>query len=143
MAGPSIYHHFPTKGDLLVHAFTQATEQLSADRPEALDDLVDRYIELGVRERLVFGVYVLEAINLPPAAARRIKAALDAHVADWCRALAAERPDVDDTECLVLVHAARAVVHDVVRVGHLHERPTIGDELRALVRAVLHAPLSG
>ncbi|MDQ7907446.1 helix-turn-helix domain-containing protein [Phytohabitans sp. ZYX-F-186] len=142
MAGPSIYYHFPTKGDLLVQAFTRATEQLTTGKRGKLEDLAAQYIELGVRERLVFGVYVLEAINLPPEAARRIKASLDAHVAEWCRALAAERPELSDTDGLVLVHAARAVVHDVVRVGHLHERPTISQELRELVHAVLytHSP---
>ncbi|BCB82841.1 TetR/AcrR family transcriptional regulator [Phytohabitans suffuscus] len=141
MAGPSIYHHFPTKSDLLVHAFTRATEQLPAGGRRTLDELVDQYIDLGVRERLVFGVYVLEAINLPPDPARHIRASLDAHVTDWCRALSAQRPELGDTDTLMLVHAARAVVHDVVRVGHLHERPTVSLDLRGLVSVVLHAPL--
>ncbi|MFC0529066.1 TetR/AcrR family transcriptional regulator [Phytohabitans kaempferiae] len=140
MAGPSIYHHFPTKSDLLVHAFTRATEQLPSEGA-TLDDLVSQYIDLGVRERLVFGVYVLEAINLPPDAARHIKTSLDAHVANWCRTLAAERPELTDPQAVILVHAARAIVHDVVRMGHLHERPTISLELRELVDAVLRAPL--
>jgi AcrR family transcriptional regulator len=141
MAGPSIYHHFPTKGDLLVQAFTRATQQLTANRNGTLEQLAAQYIELGVRERLIFGVYVLEAINLPPEAALRIKASLDAHVAGWCRALAAKRPELSEPDALVLVHAARAVVHDVVRVGHLHERPAVSLELRELVDAVLHTPL--
>ena len=42
---------------------------------------------------------------------------------------------------LILVHAARAVVHDVVRIGSWHDRPDLAAALRSLVMAVLFAPL--
>lgn len=146
MAGPSIYHHFATKADLLLGAFTRATDWLATRRNSAetnsLDQLVRIYVDLGVRERLLLGVYVLEAASLPPADARRVRAALDADVDAWSAALHQDRPTLSGTERAILVQAARAVVHDVVRVGHFHDRPAIGSEMEALLHAVLNASLA-
>ncbi len=144
MAGPSIYYHFATKADLLVTAFTRATEWLSASHsgagtPPDLDELVRGYVDLGVRERLLFGVYVLEAINLPPTVGRRIRQSLDRDIAAWSDALALTRPELTVQQRLVLVQAARAVVNDVVRVGHFHDRDEIAEELRDLAWSVLCA----
>lgn len=143
MAGPSIYHHFATKADLLVAAFTRATEQLNAayaPGTEAdLDVMVRRYVDLGVRERLLFGVFVLEAINLPPTVGRRIKRSLDRDIAAWSDALVVTRPSLTGPQRLVLVHAARAVVNDVVRIGRLHDRERIAEELHDVTWSVLCA----
>ena len=63
-------------------------------------------------------------------------AILREHVAAWRAALRRARPDVRDQAGLVLVHAARAVVHDLVRLGH---RPTDPEDLCTLVHAALAA----
>ncbi|MFG2043607.1 TetR/AcrR family transcriptional regulator [Dactylosporangium sp. NPDC048998] len=146
MAGPSLYYYYATKSDLLVAAFVRATEWLAAQRtrgsrPPSLDELINTYIDLGIRERLLFGVYVWEAVNLPPEAGRRIRAGLDADIDAWCVALGRTRSGLTAPQCLVLVHAARAVVHDVVRLGHWHDRPDIAEVLRTLVHGALAAPL--
>ena len=146
MAGPSLLYYYATKSDILVAAFARATEWLAAQRrltrhPRSLDDLAAAYIDLAVRERLLFGVYVWEAVNLPPEAGRRIQSGLEADIQAWCDALADSRPGLTAGQQLTLVHAARAVVHDVVRLGHWHDRPDITVILRALVSAVLAAPL--
>jgi AcrR family transcriptional regulator len=146
MAGPSLYHYYATKSDILVAAFARATEWLAAQRRLAgqapsLADLVDAYVDLGVRERMVFAVYVWEAVNLPPEAGRRIRSGLGSDVQAWCAALGDLRPGLTAGQRLVLVHAARAIVHDVVRIGHWHGRPDVAAVLRALVLAVLTAPL--
>lgn len=146
MAGPSLYHYYATKADILVAAFARATEWLAAQRRLAgqapsLDDLVAAYIDLGVRERMVFAVYVWEAVNLPPEAGRRIRSGLESDVQAWCAALGELRPALTAGQRLVLVHAARAVVHDVVRIGHWHDRPDVAAALRALATAVLTTPL--
>ncbi|MEV4383107.1 TetR family transcriptional regulator [Streptosporangium sp. NPDC049644] len=143
LTGPSIYYHFATKSELLVTAFTRAAHRLVVDQAEnggaALDDLVRGYIEVGVRQRHLFGVYVTEAINLPPEDRHRISAELSVNVEQWSNALRLRRPELDEAESLVLVHAARGIVNDVVRVGHLHARPQIRAELEALLGAVLDA----
>ncbi|MGQ4598921.1 TetR family transcriptional regulator [Nocardia sp. R6R-6] len=143
--GPSIYYHFATKSDLLVTAFTRAAHRFTIDQEgrsnTALDDLVRGYIEVSIEQRHLIGVYVTEAINLPPQYRRRIGAELSANVDQWSNALALRRPDLNEQSRLVLVHAARGVVNDVARVGQLHVRPRIGVELEALLGAVLGADL--
>ena len=140
IAGPSIYYHFATKAELLVTAFSRAADRLSATRPGTagtLVDLVRHYTEFAVQERELFDVYVLESINLPPEAGRRITSALRAEVDEWVAALRRERPALTEPQCRVLVHAARAVVQDVVRIGQLRARPGISAEIQALAHAVL------
>jgi AcrR family transcriptional regulator len=146
LAGPSLYYYYATKADILVAAFARATEWLAAQRettgrPRSLDDLVAAYTGLGLRERLLFAVYIREAVSLPPEAGRRIRAGLDADVQAWCAALGGLRPELTAGQRLVLVHAARAIVHDVVRIGPWHDRPDAAAALRALVTAVLTVPL--
>ena len=91
---------------------------------------------------MLFGVYVLEAVNLPAEMGTQIRAALDADVEAWSRALQARRPRLSADERLVLVQAARSVVHDVVRVARLHARPGISHELFMLVQSVLLADVA-
>lgn len=140
MAGPSILHHFPTKADLLVSAYRRASKALTT-RPggaaDSLTDLVEHYVDFAVRERLLFGVYILEAASLPPAAARQISSTLRRDIETWRAALAAERPGLTDAELTMLVHAARAIVHDVIRIGRLHRQPGIRQDLVALVLRAL------
>jgi hypothetical protein len=50
LAGPSLYHYYATKSDILVAAFARAAEWLPA-RTLSLDDLVAAYTDLAVRER--------------------------------------------------------------------------------------------
>ena len=97
MAGPSLLYYFATKSDILVAAFARATGWLAALRgpggqARSLQDLAAAYIDLAVRERLLFGVYVTEAVNLPPEAGRRIRSGLDADIQAWCDALAIAGP---------------------------------------------------
>lgn len=144
MAGPSIYHHFATKSELLETAFTRAVQRLpmaheTREATPSLDELVDAYIEAGVQHRLLFGVFVTESINLPREARVRISAQLRGNAELWTSALRAARPELDEMTSAALVHAARAIVNDVVRVGHLHERPAIVFELRSLTHAVLQS----
>jgi len=152
MAGPSLYYHFRSKSELLVTAFSHATQWLAINREgrrraaaigPTLEHVVHQYVDFAVQRRHLFGVYVTEAINLPPEAARRIKDALDADVADWTAALARQRPALTEAARLVLVHAARSVVNDVVRIGRLHTRPGIRAELQAILDAVLSADVEG
>lgn len=146
IAGPSVYHHFSTKAELLTTAFERATERLtrtsetvvrSGSPEEVLTLLVRGYTGLGVRNRALFGVYVMEAVNLQPEVARRIRGALKADMDDWVTTLARCRPGWSRAECLVRVGAARSVVNDLVRVGRFHERADIAAFIEQIALAVL------
>jgi len=144
IAGPSIYYHYATKSDLLVAAFTRATEWLAVNggsEASSVEDLMSAYVDLAIRDPLLIGVFVHEVINLPPEAARRVRAGVNADIETSSLALNRERPDLSDAEALALVQAAHSIVNDVVRVPSLHERDSIAEDLRGLVHATLTAPI--
>lgn len=156
IAGPSIYHHYATKADILVAAFSRATERLSVtDSTNHTEDtertgetgggdprrrmavLVDRYTALALANRELFAVYVNDAINLPRPDARRIAATLDADVDLWVSTLLTARPDLAEPAARLRVNAARGIVNDLVRLGRLASRPRIGAEIGALAGSAL------
>jgi len=138
IAGPSIYHHFPTKAHLLIAAHERAAAQVPVPRPEKpVRDLVERYAAVVVRERELFGVHVTEGIHLPAGARQSVADAAGQDVRRWVAALRAERPELTAVDAELLVHAARSAVHDIARIGRLHSRPRITDEIVAVASAVL------
>ncbi|NKQ51936.1 TetR family transcriptional regulator [Amycolatopsis sp. K13G38] len=144
ITGPSIYHHFPTKADILVAAFDQATERLAAEHDDrageqdhSLAGLIGTYADFCLRNRRLVGIYVSEAINLPPDSQRQVKNALRVRVTDWTDALTSEHPDVEQRTARIRAHIALTVIDDVARLGHLHTRPAISAEIRAVATAVL------
>ncbi|GAA4546530.1 helix-turn-helix domain-containing protein [Pseudonocardia xishanensis] len=149
IAGPSIYHHFSTKAELLVAAFSRAADRLVAGPGDAgepisaLERRVADYVDLGIDNRALFGVYVTEAIHLPPEAGGRIRATLRTDFGDWVTALEPCRPDLTKAQCTVRVGAARSIVNDLVRLGGFHTRTAIADEIRQLASAVLFTGPTG
>lgn len=145
MAGPSLYHHFETKADILVAAFDRAATHLRADRQRltehtatpALGAQVSSYVRFCLHNRALVGVYVSEVTNLPPRARAEITALIRQGVADWTRALLRVDGRLDERVALVRVRAALAAIHDLVRLGHLYTRPRIAAEIGAIARAVL------
>ncbi|SNR92871.1 transcriptional regulator, TetR family [Haloechinothrix alba] len=144
IAGPSLYHHFATKSDILVAAFARATDRLieehaqpRAGKARSLAELVDQYTDFCLRNRTLVGIYVSEAINLPPDSQRRIKTALRNRVSDWSTALQAEYEHVEQRAARVRATTALTVIDDLVRLGHFHTRPHIAAEIRAVAMAIL------
>ncbi len=147
IAGPSIYHHFPTKADLLAAAFSRATDRLIEDHDNragtapqrSLAELVGVYTDFCLRNRRLVGVYVSEANNLPQAAQRRVKAVLRDRTADWTAALGQTYPAVDQRVTRLRVLTALTVIDDLARIGPFHARPRIAVEVRAVAMAILIA----
>jgi AcrR family transcriptional regulator len=138
IAGPSIYHHYGSKAELLVAAFDRVLAGLpAADAPTTAATALRDYVDLALGEREAVGTRATEMINLPAGDAARIERALADDLDAWTAMLRRERPDLDAAEAALLVEAAHAAVHDVVRLGRLHERPTLRDELLAVGCAVL------
>ncbi|MGW1675372.1 TetR/AcrR family transcriptional regulator [Streptomyces sp. NPDC002324] len=145
IAGPSIYHHFPTKADILVTAFARVTERMAeeharqptGDRARSLTDLIGTYTDFCLHNRMLVGIYVWETMNLPEDSQRSIKAALRARVSEWSTALQAEHPDLDQRSARVRAHAAMIMIGDLARLGQFHERPRIAAEIRSLAMAAL------
>jgi AcrR family transcriptional regulator len=145
ITGPSIYHHYAMKTDILVAAFRRAADQLVEDyarqaagrSPRSLIDLVGVYIDFCLRNRSLVGVYVSEAISLPVDEQQRISAVLRDLVAEWADALMAQDDRVDRQAARIRAGAALTVIDDVIRLGPFHVRPLIAQETRAIAIAAL------
>jgi AcrR family transcriptional regulator len=137
IAGPSVYHHFGSKMDMLVRAFRRAARIRPEPGDTDPDTLVRDYVRVVLAERELFGVYATEELHLPPDARREHEASLGEQTRRWTAALRPVRPELDDTELELLAHAARAIAHDVARVGRLHTRPGAAGETAAVVLAAV------
>lgn len=143
IAGPSIYHHYGSKAELLVATFDRVLAALPAVNEDTVPSAAMRsYIDLARFEREAIGTFATETINLPAGDRPRIERALADDLASWTAMLRRERPGLDNAEAALLVQAARAAVHDVARLGRLHRRPTLPDELLAITAAVFATPLT-
>jgi AcrR family transcriptional regulator len=151
MTGPSVYHYFSSKADLLNAAVSRAAEWLSLGRAQAavrddppgqaLGRLVRHYIDIGLSSSDLLGVYLTEREHLPRPQAQRMASAFLDNVAGYRALLIAARGDVSGPEADVLIFAALGVVNDLVRRGGLRERPQLAEDLTCLSAAVLFAPL--
>ncbi|MFC8662193.1 TetR/AcrR family transcriptional regulator [Streptomyces sp. NPDC057199] len=145
MAGPSLYHHFPTKADILVAALDRATAQLAAaqrrraeqEREPGLDELITSYTDFCLRNRALVGIYVSESGNLPPSVRNQTIAVLREGMRQWTTAARTQDSRLYEAVARVRVHAALAAVHDVVRLGQLYTRPRIAEEIDAILYAIL------
>ncbi|MBC3191284.1 TetR/AcrR family transcriptional regulator [Pseudonocardia sp. C8] len=147
IAGPSVYNHFPTKVDLLDAALRRGEERLwlglhhvlarADDEASALRALVEDYTAFAHTDPRLVGVLHSELIHLPEERRAVFRTHQLEYVAEWVALLGIVRPDLDATECRVLVHAALAVVNGLARVRPLHRRPGLASEIATLGHATL------
>ncbi len=150
IAGPSVYNWFPSKHDLLISGLNRGNEALwltlrhalaDADGPlDALHRTLDSYIAFAAANPDIVSVMLSETVNLPAEQRERYRRVQHEYVAESVALLCRSRPDLDDTEARILVHAALAVPNSLVRVRRLRRRPALAGEIAALSRAVLQVP---
>lgn len=144
--GPSIYHHFPSKSDILVTLVNRLHDWLSRAILEALgssDDpaeqqraLINEYIELAIRFPDLISVGLTEMLYLPEddgPRLRRIRADL---FAEWIDITMRARPGLDKVEATLRVYAAVALVDDLVRTRQLRDEQ-LSSDLHSLMCTVL------
>lgn len=150
IAGPSVYRHFPTKAELLAAALVRCRERLwhevqaalqsAADPAEALARGLDAYVDFARRHHHYLGAMVSETDRL---AVPDRKAALDFRrdfLRVWVGLLQQLRPDYDNAEARIRVHAMFAVLNDGVRNPPHAARPDLAPRLTRLALAVLGLP---
>ncbi|GAB2732231.1 TetR/AcrR family transcriptional regulator [Kitasatospora kifunensis] len=135
IAGPSLYKHFPAKGDLLAAALVRCRERLgqevvavllaAGEQEERLELGLRAYVAFARRHRHYLGAMVSETERL---AEPDRKAALDFRrdfLRIWVELLREVRPDYDKVEARIRVHAMFALVNDGVR----NSSPAMGGQL--------------
>lgn len=147
IAGPSVYRHFPTKAELLAAALVRCRERFwheveaalrsAADPADALARGLDAYVDFARRHHHYLGAMVSETDRL---AAPDRKAALDFRrdfLRVWVGLLQQLRPDYDNAQARIRVHAMFAVVNDGVRNPPHAARTDLAPWLTRLALAVL------
>ncbi len=147
VVGPALYRYFDTKADLLVAVLTRFSEWLALETSRALrlpvpDEeiitaLINGYVRLGVQETDLASVSVTERLYLPLDVHERLNRMANDDVGEWLRWLMAARPELSDSEAMVLINAARTTIDGIVRIPHLRADRRLEPELARLTGAIL------
>lgn len=153
ITGPSVYHHFDSKVELLCSALQRGTESIwlglhqtladATDAAGALRGLVAHYTGFALAFPDIIGILITEIIHLPPGRRAPFRRTQHDYVTEWVALLCRCRPELDEPSARVLVHTALAVINSVARIEHLRARPDLRAELERLAVAVLAARPEG
>ncbi len=147
IAGPSLYHHFPSKAAILDALLRRCMESMmfdlvgildaadSADR--ALDMLVPSLVRKNIESWPVFTVLLDQIVNLRDEQRRSIEHAQEEYVQEVATLLRHRRPELTPPDAAVLVRGAFAVVALLSRRPLFRQRPDFARELTAMGRAAL------
>ncbi|QDG66712.1 TetR/AcrR family transcriptional regulator [Pseudarthrobacter sp. NIBRBAC000502772] len=123
IAGPSIYHHFRSKSEILVAILRRAIEWIEFDRMRATresDDpqqvltlLVRSYTLLALDHPELFRIFTHESIHLPREERVMIRNAHRQFFTSWVSLLAQVRPELTDAQAQTLVSCALCVINDL------------------------------
>lgn len=144
-ATSAIYRHFPTKVDILAAACLQAAallDQAVEEAGDTIEALAAAYVGYSFEHRDLTSVAEAEIVGLPPAQQRPLIVAQREHVAIWERRLLAVRPELDQTQARVLVHAGLGVVVEAGRRLRWEDTPEHRRAVQALLTAALGVPVT-
>lgn len=146
-----VYTYFESKPDLLNAVVARASEPLqlglsralaaATSTDEALELVLDAYIEFATVHRHLVGILVSEVTNLPAPMRRSVRRQQADYVAEWVRLLRESRPEIDAAQARYLVQAVLTVVNDATRTDHLLARPDLDENLRTAGRLLIAVDL--
>ncbi|MFD5243929.1 TetR/AcrR family transcriptional regulator [Amycolatopsis sp. NPDC058340] len=143
----ALYRYFPGKADILAAACLQAAGILAeavernlrgVDGPgEALLALARTYVAYSFEHTALTSVANAELAGLPAALQRPLVGAQREHIAVWERYLRSARPELDQRQARVLVHAGFGVVVEAGRRFRWEDVPANRDAVSALLVGAL------
>lgn len=149
ISGPSIYHHFASKIEILLQAMRWGAAALNDDlsriraeaigSSEALTRLVESYTGHSLRHPDVMDLLLTEAHQLPEYERNTLRQEQRAYIAEWVRLLRQTRPDMACAHARVRVQAALSAVNDTARTPHLRRLSLIHPKLTAIAHTILIA----
>ncbi|HTF48901.1 MAG TPA: TetR family transcriptional regulator [Pseudonocardia sp.] len=149
ISGPSIYHHFASKSQLLIAVLERGGGRLRSDLRRTLSTVQDpaaalaallhSYIGFAMVNSSLVELLIIEVDQLPDEW-RRVRQAQRNYVAEWVRLLRQVHPELAAGPARVLVQAALNVVNDLARTPHLREQPGLADAIYAVDAAILELP---
>lgn len=125
VSGPAMYRHFSSKEDLLWEMLADISERLLAagqavvaaepDPQRCLEGLIDVQVEFVVTEPDLISVQYRDLGVLPDIQRRRIRSLQRDYLQLWMEALAALRPDFDEVDVRIHVHAVIGLLNSSPR----------------------------
>lgn len=150
IAGPALYRYFDTKAEILVAIVSRFHEWLVLEMTRALRttcpdedviaQLVRGYIRIALEATDLLAVSLTERLYLPDAVRERFDRIQTDYIAEWQRWMALAHPELSDARTATLVHAAKTIIDDCVRIPHLREYRAFTAELEQAVLATLDLP---
>ena len=147
IAGPSVYHHFDSKLDILLAAMNHGAGELHAALAAtvttvpapgaALRALLGSYVDYSFANSDTVDVLITEIDHLPDAQRTPLYREQRAYVAQWQRLMLALHPGMPPGHARVRVQAALTVTNDVARTPHLRTLAGIEDAVCAIGASIL------
>lgn len=147
MAGPSLYHHFATKLDLIVAVITRGADQIldltaralatTRDAADALDAQLSAYIEFSLTHTDLMDLLITEVPHLPDPHRSRFLAIQRRYLGDWLTLLEGLHPLRPRAHLRVYLQAALTVINDIARTPHLRARPSVAADMDAIAHSIL------
>ncbi|SDX72231.1 DNA-binding transcriptional regulator, AcrR family [Amycolatopsis xylanica] len=146
ITGPSVYRHFPSKASLMVAIGHRAADRLAvgadqamrcADESEALRRLAASYVDTLRNTPELSVSFSGDPVMLPERDKADLRRVQKDYVARWTALLSTIRPELNERESKIIVHAALTIANDLTRTRRVNTRPNLEAELVALMTAVL------
>jgi AcrR family transcriptional regulator len=138
IAGPSVYHHFESKAELLVTALRTGADALGEGLPAAsLPTLLRSYAGYSLAHHDVVDLLITEVGLLPEPERHELRRTQREYVEAWVGLLLDVHPGLGAGPARVRVQAVLTVVNDVARTLHLRTLPGIEDALQVIGSALL------
>jgi AcrR family transcriptional regulator len=147
IAGPSIYHHFATKLDLVVAVITRGADQLldgtaraladARDDRQALRALLDAYVAFSLTHFDLMDVLITEVPHLPEPHRTTFRETQRRYLDQWREVLARLHPQLPPAHARVHLQAALTLINDVARTPHLRRQPSVATTVTAVGDAIL------
>jgi AcrR family transcriptional regulator len=147
IAGPSIYHHFATKLDLIVAVITQGADQLldstaralahAHDDSQVLDALLGAYTSFSLTHSDLMDVLITEVPYLPEPHRTAFRDRQRHYLGQWRDVLTQLHSHLPPAHTRVYLQAALTVINDVARTPHLRTQPSAAVTVTAIGHAIL------
>jgi AcrR family transcriptional regulator len=126
ISGPAVYRHFASKVELLATLCDAAMDHLLDGARTIVDatgsdsmviaQLVMCHADFAARERALLAVYLREQRELPVRELRLLRRRQREYESVWCAAVAAERPDLADSDVRAVVKMLLSMLNSTAHI---------------------------
>lgn len=147
VSGPALYRHFAGKGAVLAELLVDASERLLAgasavvaapgDARGHLEELVGFHVDFALAERAVIRVQERDLASLDEGSNRRVRSLQRRYVALWGQTVGALRPDLDDAQVWLRLHAVFGLLNSTPYSISAHDLPAARSVLSGMALGAL------